>query len=81
MSFEELQRRLVLHLIVRVKSGELTERSLARMTRVSQPHMHNVLKGKRSFSMHMADSILRELRMDIFDLLDPAELLEWRRRQ
>lgn len=81
MSFEELQRRLVLHLIVRVRSGELTERSLARITHVSQPHMHNVLKGKRSFSIQMADSILRELRMDIFDLLDPAELLEWRRRQ
>ena len=80
MTFEELQRRLVLHLQVLVRSGELTERGLARITRVSQPHMHNVLKGKRFFSVQTADTILRELRMDVLDLIDPGELLKWRQR-
>jgi len=80
MSFEELQRRLVLHLRVRVRNGELTERGLARITHISQPHMHNVLKGKRFFSIQTADAILRELRMDVLDLIEPIELLEWRRR-
>ena len=80
MTFEELQRRLVLHLQVLVRSGELTERGLARITRVSQPHMHNVLKGKRFFSVQTADTVLRELRMDVLDLIDPGELLKWRQR-
>jgi hypothetical protein len=81
MSFQELQRRLVLHLRTRVRSGELTERSLARITHISQPHMHNVLKGKRFFSIQRADTVLRELRMDVLDLLEPGELLEWSRRR
>jgi transcriptional regulator with XRE-family HTH domain len=81
MNFAEFQRRLVAHLKDSVRSGELTERGLARITGVSQPHMHNVLKGTRTFSPHMADTILGLLDLDLLDLIEPDELLEWRRRR
>jgi predicted transcriptional regulator len=73
MDFQELERRLILYLRNRVRNGELTERSLARLTGVSQPHIHNVLKGKRCFSLQKADQILQHLNMDIFDLVRPDE--------
>jgi hypothetical protein len=78
--FQQLHRRLVLLLLERVRGGDLTERGLARLTAVSQPHIHNVLKGKRLFSPGTADVILHELHLDILDLVEPRELLEWRNR-
>ena len=81
MDFLELERRLVLRLRERVRSGETTERGLARMTGVSQPHIHNVLKGKRFFSLEMADAVLRQLHLEILDLIEPEELLEWWHRR
>ena len=80
LDFQELHRRLTLLLVGRVRRGEVTERGLSRMTGVSQPHIHNVLKGKRLFSAAAADAILRELNLDILDLLDPRELKERRSR-
>jgi len=76
MTFRELQRRLVACLEQRVRSGQTTERGLARLTGVSQPHMHNVLKGKRVLSSETADAICRELKIDLLDLFEPAELLK-----
>jgi plasmid maintenance system antidote protein VapI len=81
MNFAELHQRLADHLRERVRSGEITERSLARTICVSQPHIHNVLKGKRTFSTATADVILRQLDLDLVDLIRPDELLEWRRRR
>jgi transcriptional regulator with XRE-family HTH domain len=81
MNFQELQRRFVDHLRERTRSGELTERGLARMTGVSQPHIHNVLKGKRYFSIETADAVLSELRLDLVDLLESTDLPGWRRRR
>lgn len=81
MDFRELQRRLNAHLRERVRHGEITERGLARMTGVSQPHIHNVLKGKRVFSLATADAVLHRLHLDLLDLIEPGELLEWRRRR
>ena len=74
MTFCQLQQRLVDHLRRRVRGGETTERGLARIAGVSQPHLHNVLKGKRLLSMEMADEILRNLGIDILDLIEPGEL-------
>jgi hypothetical protein len=71
----------VVFLRARVRSGELTERGLARITRVSQPHIHNVLKEKRFLSMETSDKILRRLRMDLLDLIRPEDLAEWHRRR
>ena len=81
MNFRELQRRLVAHLHTLVRSGDATERGLARLTGVSQPHMHNVLKGKRLLSLEMADRILAQLHLDLLDFIEPGELLEWQRRR
>ena len=81
MNFGELQRRFLSHLRSRVRSGELTERGLARLTGISQPHIHNVLKGRRALSPDFADTILSRLELDLVDLFEPDELLEWRRRR
>jgi plasmid maintenance system antidote protein VapI len=64
-----------------VRSGDATERGLARLTGVSQPHMHNVLKGKRLLSPEMADQIVGQLHLDLLDFIEPGELLEWQRRR
>jgi transcriptional regulator with XRE-family HTH domain len=81
MDFQELRERLVGHLRDRVRSGELTERGLARISGVSQPHIHNVLKGKRVLSVEMSDEVLRQLHMDLLDLVKPEDLLNWRGRR
>ena len=81
MDFHDLQERLLRRLRDRISSGAVTERGLARLTGISQPHMHHVLKGKRALSPAMADKVLRELRMDLLDLLDHSEVLSWKGRQ
>lgn len=68
--------RLVAHLRDKVRSGEATERGLARVTGISQPHIHNVLKGKKLFSSEMSDKLLLGLNLDILDLLEPSEFSE-----
>jgi len=73
IDFGELEGRLIRHLQQRVRSGEISERSLARVLGISQPHLHNVLKGKYFFSMTTADKILRHLNLDLLDLIDPGE--------
>jgi hypothetical protein len=78
MTFDHLRARLVENLRLRVRSGEATERGLARITGISQPHLHHVLKGKRLLSLERADEILRRLNMDILDLMSPEELREYR---
>ena len=81
MDFHEQQRRLIAHLNTLIRNGDATERGLARLTGVSQPHMHNVLKGKRVFSLEMMDRVLAQLHLDLLDLIEPGELLEWQRRR
>jgi hypothetical protein len=81
MNFQELHHRLIGHLRDRVRSGELSERGLARLTGVSQPHIHNVLKGKRTFSNEISDVVLFFLKLDLLDLIDPDELAKWKSRK
>jgi transcriptional regulator with XRE-family HTH domain len=69
IDFRFLRLRLVTHLKEKVRNGELTERSLARLAGLSQPHAHNVLKGVRVLSGEMADRILQRLHLDLLDLL------------
>ncbi len=80
MTFRDLHQRLASNLRARVQSGEMTERGLAHLTMVSQPHIHNVLKGKKLLSADMADQVMGHLRMDVLDLVDRSELLRWQRR-
>ena len=81
MIFHELQQRLLDELRQRVRSGAATERGLARISGISQSHLHNVLKGKRLLSMDKADEVLRSLEIDILRLIHPEELRESSRRR
>jgi hypothetical protein len=74
MDFALLQQRLVALIRSRVRNGEVTERGLARLAGVSQPHIHNVLKGVRGLSLEMADTLIRHLHVDFQDLLAGDEL-------
>ncbi len=81
LDFAELQRRLVAYLSEKVRNGEMTERRLARLTGVSQPHMHHVLCGKRGFSMEMADRVMKALRKDVLDFLEDQDIADWNSRE
>lgn len=72
--FEELTNRLIRHLNERVRRGEMSERSLARLTGYSQPHIHNVLKGSRALTAELADRILSLLGVPLVSLLTQQEL-------
>lgn len=74
MNFRELERQLISLMQAKVRSGEVTERALARSIGLSQPHIHNVLKGKRSLSLDTADAILQRLRVDLTDLIGLEDL-------
>jgi plasmid maintenance system antidote protein VapI len=80
MTFLKLRDQLIATLRERVQRGELTERRLAHVTGISQPHIHNVLNGKRSLSPEAADRVISTLGIDLLDLLEPEELLNWRRK-
>jgi len=77
LTFVDLEHRLLEHLRRRVQSGEATERSLAKLAGLSQPHLHNVLKGKRMLSMDMADKILNNLQIGLLDLISIEEFHRW----
>lgn len=71
MYFELLQSRLISRLRSRVRNGEVSERRIAHLTGVSQPHIHNVLKGVRVLSPEIADLIVLNLNISLTELLDP----------
>jgi len=66
---DDLRKRLMDLAKHRISSGLLTERGLAKKCGLSQPHMHNVLKGVRSVSVEAADQILIALDCDVTDLI------------
>ena len=81
MDFQELQGRLVEYLRQRIRNGEITERGLARVTGVSQPHIHNVLREKRLLSIDTSDRMLGRLHLDLLDLILPEDLADRKRRK
>ena len=68
--FEDLLLAMRRLLRERVRNGEVTERGLARMAGISQPHLHNMLKGVRGLSAEKADLLLLRLGLSVVDLLD-----------
>ena len=70
MLFADVRDSLTAVLRARVRNGELTERGLARLVGVSQPHIHNVLKGVRALSPELSDQILQHLRLSLLDLIE-----------
>jgi hypothetical protein len=77
MYFETMLNELRTSLRDRVRNGDLTERSLARSVGVSQPHMHNVLKGIRTLSPGIADRILGNLKLTALDLIHKDALIRY----
>jgi plasmid maintenance system antidote protein VapI len=74
LTFEEAQHRAVAKIRDLIHRGEWTERGFARWIGVSQPHIHNVLKGQRKLSRNLLDQILRSLHCSIADLCTKTEL-------
>jgi len=73
-TFGILQARLIHVINTRIQNGDFTERGLARVVGVSQPQIHNVLKGARTLKPELADRLLGKLGMDVTDLLKTVEL-------
>jgi hypothetical protein len=71
--FADLRERLIRRLRYEIRAGSLTERALARRAGLSQPHVHNLLKGIRSPTAESADSMLGAISRSVLDLLDPSE--------
>jgi len=69
MSFEKLLDNLIFVLRERINNGELTERRLAKIVGMSQPHIHNVLKGVRLLTPDLSDRILKGIKLSISDLI------------
>lgn len=69
MTFTDLYNRLITEVLVRINSGDITERGLARVVGVSQPQIHNVLKGKRRLQPVLADRLLEKFNLDLLELL------------
>ena len=74
ITFGTLQARLLAVVKNRIQNGEFTERGLARIVGISQPQMHNVLKGARTLQMDLADKIMAKLGLTATHLFEPAEL-------
>lgn len=72
----DLCNRLIQDLRVGVSSGSLTVRRLAREVGVSQPHMQNIMSGKRALTIHMADRLLQYGHRSVLDLASASELGE-----
>jgi hypothetical protein len=74
ISFEALLERLIFAVNARIKNGEYTERGLARILGISQPQMHNVLKGARTLHTDLADRFLWKLGISVLHLFKEDEL-------
>lgn len=73
MKLVVLQRRIIDNLNARIHNGDVTERDLARLTGLSQPHIHNLLSGARLLTVRCADQILERTGLSVLDLLEPEE--------
>jgi hypothetical protein len=73
LTFSGLRKRLLSLVRARLFNGEITERRLARIIGVSQPHIHNVLKGARVLKPELADSLLAALGLTVMDLIEESE--------
>jgi transcriptional regulator with XRE-family HTH domain len=74
LTFQDAQLRLLAYVRGRIQSGELTERGFARRIGISQPHVHNVLKGVRNLSPEVFDITLKYFHLSILDLAPQNEL-------
>ena len=76
VTFQVLQLRLITFINTRIRNGDFTERGLAKIIGVSQPQIHNVLKGARKLRPELADRLIRKFEMSVLDLLEAGEIYE-----
>ncbi len=74
-TFESLNRCLIFLINNKILNGEVTERALARAVSVSQPQIHNVLKGTRKLQPYLADRLMNKFRISFGDLIERANLM------
>jgi transcriptional regulator with XRE-family HTH domain len=74
VTFRTLRTRLIHAVNARVQNGEFTERGLAKLLGISQPQIHNVLKGARNLRWELADRLLGNLGMTVSELLQGENL-------
>lgn len=73
-TFTVLKVRLIRVVNRRIHNGEFTERGLARILQISQPHLHHLLKQSRKLHADLADKLMLRLGLSILDLLDNSEV-------
>jgi len=61
LTFQDAQLKLLVYVRRQIRNGDLTERGFARLIGISQPHVHNVLKGVRNLSPNIFDLALKYL--------------------
>lgn len=74
IGFETIRERLIGYLRESIQNGAATERALALRAGISQPHLHNMLKGVRSLNPGMADQLMVKLGLSVLDLVESDEL-------
>lgn len=73
-TFAAFEDRLIRFVVNRIQNGDCSERLLARLIGISQPHLHHVLKRTRSLRKDLADALLRHFEITLPDLLSKEEL-------
>jgi hypothetical protein len=74
LTYQDAQLKLLAYVRSQISNGELTERGFARLIGISQPHVHNVLKGVRTLSPKIFDLALKYLHLSLLDLIPAGEL-------
>jgi plasmid maintenance system antidote protein VapI len=74
MNFFNLRELLLMRLRRMLETGAVSESTLARRLGVSQPHLHNTLKGVRGVTMQMADQFLESMGWSVLDLIELPDL-------
>jgi DNA-binding transcriptional regulator YdaS (Cro superfamily) len=65
LKIEDILARLLHEVALLIANGHLTERRLARLTGISQPHIHHILNGKRRITPQDAASRERTVRIPL----------------
>jgi transcriptional regulator with XRE-family HTH domain len=73
VNFDIVKKRLIRFVSLRIRNGVCTQRQLAKLVGVSQPQLHNVLKGVRPLNGELADALLAHFEISLIDLLEPDD--------
>jgi plasmid maintenance system antidote protein VapI len=74
LSLDALLSRLTSELARLLTSGSTTERKLASQLGISQPHLHNILSGKRKLTSAIADQVFERMSWNLLDLFEARDL-------